>query len=88
MSHSRAQRGPKALFMFFFSLVSCSYYTCVLEASQQQQQPTPSDGQQQQQQQAAAAAADMPGDKQQPISGADPAGGIAAEEAIRDRAVK
>ena len=39
--------------------------------------------------QAAAAAADMLGDdKQQPIPGADPARGIAVEEAIRDRAVR
>ena len=39
--------------------------------------------------QAAAAAADMLGDdKQQPIPGADPAGGIAVDEAIRNRAVR
>ena len=39
--------------------------------------------------QAAAAAADMlGGDEQQPIPGADPAGGIVVEEAIRDRSVR
>ena len=38
---------------------------------------------------AAAAAADVLGDdEQQPIPGADPAGGVAVEEAIRDRAVR
>ena len=73
------------------SCCSYSYYgACALEASQQQQQTTPSDDQQQQQQQAAAAtaaaAADMLGDdEQQLIPGADPAGGIAIEEAIRQR---
>ena len=37
----------------------------------------------------AAAAADMLGDdEQQPIPGADPAGAIAVEEAIRDRAMR
>ena len=75
-------------------LCSCCYsywyYTYALEASQQHQQTTPSDDQQQQQQQAAAAAAaDMLGDDdQQPIPWADPAGGIAVEEAIRDRTVR
>ena len=55
MSHSRAQRGPKAPFMSFFSCELPQLfilYACALEASRQQQQPTPSDDQQQQQQQA------------------------------------
>jgi len=86
MSHSRAQRGPKALFMFFFFcellqllIVSgCSRSIATAATAHAERRP------------AITAAADMLGDdeQQQPIPGADPAGSIAVEEATRDRAVR
>ena len=78
MSHSRAQRGPKVIFIFFFScelLQLVILYVCSISRSIATA--------------AAAAAADILGDdEQQPIPGADPAGGIAVDEAIRNRAVR
>ena len=78
MSHSRAQRGPKVIFIFFFScelLQLVILYVCSISRSIATA--------------AAAAAADILGDdEQQPIPGADPAGGIAVDEVICDRAVR
>ena len=59
MSHSRAKREPRAVFLFLSLVSCCSYYECACAAVQasEQQYPTPSDAQQLLQQQAAAAAA-------------------------------